>query len=246
MKFWEASHTFSHPWSTVSQAFWRKYPNEFQNHLYGTDVLSRCVSSDGKLHSTRLIISDWGIPGWMRIFMPSARAYAVEHSVVDPVNKTLTLKSHNLNASSIMSFQENVTYSAVQEDSTKLHHIVEVSCSASRMLDEIAEGWILDTVGKNAKYGLKAMDCIIDKVESEARSAFRAVDDFTTDTMRSVDQFTTDVAKSVDEFTSDAKRSLDVLMTEVDELTADAKKSIGDLTNDAADILNNDSSPIVR
>jgi len=64
----------------------------FYKLLPGTDVIERHVSADGKLHSKRLIISDWGIPGWMKFFFGESRGYAVEYSIVDPVAKTLTLK----------------------------------------------------------------------------------------------------------------------------------------------------------
>ena len=81
-----------HPWSTVTQAFWRKYPNDYQSSVYGTDVIERYVDADGKLHSKRLIISDWNIPSFMKFFFGETRGYAVEYSIVDPVEQTLTLR----------------------------------------------------------------------------------------------------------------------------------------------------------
>lgn len=54
---------FSHPWETVAQAAWRKYPNPMNPAVLGTDVIEREVVN-GVLYTHRLVSSKWGIPGW--------------------------------------------------------------------------------------------------------------------------------------------------------------------------------------
>lgn len=53
----------SHPWETVTQAAWRKYPNPISQGVIGTDVIERRVV-EGVLHSHRIVSSKWFIPKW--------------------------------------------------------------------------------------------------------------------------------------------------------------------------------------
>nr|CAD7395317.1 unnamed protein product [Timema cristinae] len=52
-----------HPWETVAQAAWRKYPNPMNTAVLGTDIVDRKVV-DGILHTHRLVSSIWGFPRW--------------------------------------------------------------------------------------------------------------------------------------------------------------------------------------
>lgn len=53
----------SHPWETVAQAAWRKYPNPMSPGVIGTDVVERSVV-DGVLHTHRLVSTKWYFPRW--------------------------------------------------------------------------------------------------------------------------------------------------------------------------------------
>ena len=52
----------SHPWETVTTAAMQKYPNPMNPSVVGVDVLDRHVDPSGKLHSHRLLSTEWGIP----------------------------------------------------------------------------------------------------------------------------------------------------------------------------------------
>lgn len=52
----------SHPWETVTTAAMQKYPNPMNPSVVGVDVLDRHIDSSGKLHSHRLLSTEWGIP----------------------------------------------------------------------------------------------------------------------------------------------------------------------------------------
>lgn len=54
----------SHPWETVVQAAWRKYPNPMNTAVIGTDVVERDIK-DGVLHSHRIVSSQWHFPKWV-------------------------------------------------------------------------------------------------------------------------------------------------------------------------------------
>lgn len=56
-------YNYSHPWETVAQAAWRKYPNPMNTAVIGTDVLERRVVN-GILHTHRLVSSKWLFPTW--------------------------------------------------------------------------------------------------------------------------------------------------------------------------------------
>lgn len=56
----------SHPWDTVIKAAMRKYPNPMNPCVVGVDVLERSVDGRGRLHSHRLLSTEWGLPGFVK------------------------------------------------------------------------------------------------------------------------------------------------------------------------------------
>ncbi|XP_048451444.1 PRELI domain containing protein 3A-like [Rhincodon typus] len=52
----------SHPWETVIKAAMRKYPNPMNPNVVGVDVLERNLDTRGRLHSHRLLSTEWGLP----------------------------------------------------------------------------------------------------------------------------------------------------------------------------------------
>lgn len=44
----------------------RKYPNPMNPCVVGVDVLERSVDGCGRLHSLRLLSTEWGLPGLVR------------------------------------------------------------------------------------------------------------------------------------------------------------------------------------
>ncbi|KYN36321.1 Protein slowmo [Trachymyrmex septentrionalis] len=97
MKIWTSEHTFDHPWETVAQAAWRKYPNPMVPSVIGADVIDREVVN-GVLRTHRLVVStQWGFPKWTQALIGYANlCYASERSEVDPVNKQMILRTHNV------------------------------------------------------------------------------------------------------------------------------------------------------
>uniref|UniRef100_A0AAQ6A964 PRELI/MSF1 domain-containing protein n=1 Tax=Amphiprion ocellaris TaxID=80972 RepID=A0AAQ6A964_AMPOC len=97
MKIWASEHIFNHPWETVTKAAMQKYPNPMNPSVFGVDVLDRSVDTEGRLHSTRLLSTEWGLPAMAKSIIGVTRTctYVQEHSVVDPKEKTFELKSTN-------------------------------------------------------------------------------------------------------------------------------------------------------
>ena len=52
----------SHPWETVTKAAMQKYPNPMNPSVFGVDVLDRRIDNQGRLHSKRLLSTEWGLP----------------------------------------------------------------------------------------------------------------------------------------------------------------------------------------
>ncbi|KAK7887094.1 hypothetical protein WMY93_026715 [Mugilogobius chulae] len=69
MKIWSTEHQFSYPWETVVKAAMRKYPNPMNPSVIGVDVLDRGLDSRGRLHSHRLLSTEWGLPGIVRAIL---------------------------------------------------------------------------------------------------------------------------------------------------------------------------------
>lgn len=40
----------------------QKYPNPMNPNVFGVDVLDRSVDKEGRLHSKRLLSTEWGLP----------------------------------------------------------------------------------------------------------------------------------------------------------------------------------------
>lgn len=60
----------SYPWETVIKAAMRKYPNPMNPNVVGVDVLDRSLDAEGRLHSHRLLSTEWGLPGIVRAVSP--------------------------------------------------------------------------------------------------------------------------------------------------------------------------------
>lgn len=56
----------SYPWETVIKAAMRKYPNPMNPSVVGVDVLDRNLDKHGRLHSHRLLSTEWGLPSVVR------------------------------------------------------------------------------------------------------------------------------------------------------------------------------------
>uniref|UniRef100_A0AAQ5YMJ1 PRELI/MSF1 domain-containing protein n=1 Tax=Amphiprion ocellaris TaxID=80972 RepID=A0AAQ5YMJ1_AMPOC len=92
-------------WDHVVAAFWQRYPNPFSTHVLTEDVVYREVTADNRLFSRRLLMKTNRLPRWAERFFPggmSRSVYIIEDSIVDPVNRSLTTYTWNLNHTTLM------------------------------------------------------------------------------------------------------------------------------------------------
>ncbi|XP_078808562.1 PRELI domain-containing protein 1, mitochondrial isoform X1 [Oryzias latipes] len=92
-------------WDHVVSAFWQRYPNPFSTHVLTEDVVYRELTADHRLLSRRLLMKTNRLPRWAERLFPagmSRSVYIVEDSIVDPVERSLTTYTWNLNHTTLM------------------------------------------------------------------------------------------------------------------------------------------------
>jgi len=178
MKIWSDTHIFEHPWETVVQACWRKYPNPMNTNVQGTDVVDRSVDQNGVLHSHRLMTTDWAMPGWVaRLVGMPERMYISEHSEVNPEEKSMAMKSRNLTLANFITVDEHLVYKQHPENPqmTLLSQEAVVHIQGIPMTDYL-EGVVFGNISSNAQKGRQAMEWVISKVKDEAKDLARTVE----------------------------------------------------------------------
>ncbi|TRY65459.1 hypothetical protein DNTS_030051 [Danionella cerebrum] len=126
----------NHPWETVTQAAMQKYPNPMNPSVFGVDVLKRNMDAQGRLHSTRLLSTEWGLPSIVRSIIGNCRTctYIQEQSTVDPKEKTFELQSTNITFTNLVSVDERLIYRPHPEhpDKTMLTQEAIISVKGGR------------------------------------------------------------------------------------------------------------------
>ncbi|XP_036430670.1 PRELI domain-containing protein 1, mitochondrial-like isoform X3 [Colossoma macropomum] len=107
MKYFFSETNIKSSWDQVFSAFWQRYPNPFSTHVLTEDVVYRSVTADHRLITRRLLTKTNRLPRWAERFFPtnlSRSVYILEDSVVDPVSKSLSTYTWNLNHTTLMEF----------------------------------------------------------------------------------------------------------------------------------------------
>ncbi|XP_024619695.1 PRELI domain containing protein 3A isoform X4 [Neophocaena asiaeorientalis asiaeorientalis] len=138
----------------------RKYPNPMNPSVVGVDVLERSVDSRGRLHSHRLLSTEWGLPSLVRAILGTSRTltYIREHSVVDPVGKKMELCSTNITLTNWVSVSERLVYTPHPEDPGRTVLTQEAVITVKGIsLGSYLESLMANTISSNAKKVLDAM-----------------------------------------------------------------------------------------
>jgi len=240
MKVWTSEHIFNHPWETVTQAVWRKYPNPHNTAVVGTDVLDRRVVQ-GVLHTHRLISSRWGLPSWAQRILGADRiCYGYEQSKVDPTERTMEMQTRNVTFASTVSMDERLVYSPdpSNEDQTILRSETIITVKGVPLTDYM-ENFLISTVSRNSFKGRDALEWIICKintnVEDLVATAKNTSTEVLTTTRRSITEMTDSASRSVDDLSMCAKKSVDeisdVAKKSIDDISYVTKKSINEIQN---------------
>jgi 4-amino-4-deoxychorismate lyase len=119
------NHTYSHPFPTVTLAFFLRYCspqlNPFASHVMSTDTISSHVDPDtGRLHTTRIHLKKSRMPPAVMKLLPTSitggaadkASYILETSVVDMREGWMSTESRNLNFVGVLSVVERQLYAA--------------------------------------------------------------------------------------------------------------------------------------
>jgi hypothetical protein len=117
------NHTYSHPFPTVTLAFFLRYCspqlNPFASHVLSTDTIaSHLDPSTGRLHTTRIHLKKSRLPPAIMKLLPSSltggttdkASYILETSVVDMREGWMATESRNLNFVGVLSVVERQMY----------------------------------------------------------------------------------------------------------------------------------------
>jgi len=170
MKIFESTHTFDHSWDRVGHAAWRKYPNPINPAVTGIDVLHRQVDANtGMLCSRRILQTKWDVPSWVTGLIGLRNpSYTHETSEVDPVNKVMVLKSVNLDCTSFISVDEQLTYQPHPQfiGKTLLTQSTEIKMFGVPLVDRL-ETMMIDKFRAQTQKGRAALEWVIDNVSRE-------------------------------------------------------------------------------
>ncbi|NWY96165.1 PLD3A protein, partial [Loxia curvirostra] len=167
------SHLFlphRHPWDTVIKAAMRKYPNPMNPCVVGVDVLNRSLDNQGRLHSHRLLSTEWGLPSIVKAILGTSRTltYIEEHSVVDPVEKKMELCSTNITLTNLVSVDERLVYTPHPENPEKTVLTQEAIITVKGIsLSSYLESLMANTISSNARKGRDALEWVISKLNTE-------------------------------------------------------------------------------
>ncbi|KAL3978732.1 hypothetical protein ACER0C_019794 [Sarotherodon galilaeus] len=170
MKIWTSEHIFNHPWEMVIKAAMQKYPNPMNPSVVGVDVLDREIDTQGRLHSKRLLSTEWGLPSIVKSLVGNARTYTYvqEQSVIDPKEKTFELQSSNITFTNMVSVDEKLTYKPHPEDPEKTILTQEAIISVKGVsLSSYLEGVMASTISTNAGKGREAVEWVIRRLNTE-------------------------------------------------------------------------------
>uniref|UniRef100_A0A4X2LQ70 PRELI domain containing 3B n=1 Tax=Vombatus ursinus TaxID=29139 RepID=A0A4X2LQ70_VOMUR len=129
-----------HPWETVTTAAMQKYPNPMNPSVVGVDVLDRHIDPTGKLHSHRLLSTEWGMPSIVK---------SISFTNMVSVDERLIYKPHPQQPGKTILTQEAI--------------ITVKGVSLSSYL----EGLMESTISSNANKGREAMEWVINKLNAE-------------------------------------------------------------------------------
>ncbi|MCL4148178.1 UNVERIFIED_CONTAM: hypothetical protein GTU68_062806, partial [Idotea baltica] len=200
--------TYSHPWETVTQAVWRKYPNPHKPEIVGTDVVERKVEK-GVLHTTRLISSRWGLPDWAKKVIGTDNiCYAFEDSKVDPIRQRMVMRTRNVTLASTVAMDEKMEYLPDPSDPSRTLLRQETLITVKGVpLTSYIESYLINSITSNSFKGREAMEWIIRKIDVE-----------------------------VEELMTSYKRGTSELKCSLEKIQDSAKKSIGGISHALKDI----------
>jgi len=169
MKTFKTERVFEYPFSTLTKAVWRKYPNPLKPEVLGTDVIKRNLEPDGSLVSERIIHSLFNLPSWSHSILGSQdqAQYVYEKSRMEPQREVMRAWSRNITHARIVTVGETITYRGLDDGRTLLtqESAVEVHIPFCGYLEQ----YIVDNIATNSLKGAEALEWSAKRVSDEEK-----------------------------------------------------------------------------
>jgi len=124
VKFYSTTYTYDYPFSTVSLAWFLRYPNPYSRHVASTDTISRSFDPiTQRLTTVRLHLKRSRLPPAVVKLLPtgslggsspapdgSSQSFILEKSVIDVKEGWMETESRNLDWNNVLSVIERHTY----------------------------------------------------------------------------------------------------------------------------------------
>jgi hypothetical protein len=168
MKEIETKHYWQYPFDLLTFANFRKYPNEFADHVISNDVLSRKILPNGLMVTDRLLQLKQPIPSFLRrLGLPFPETtYFFERSILNPQTQAFEATTHNLSMRSFFQATEICSYFADKESGgTNFHQ--KASFTACSYFSKIIEDFAVSRFESNADKGRKGLRSVLQALEDE-------------------------------------------------------------------------------
>jgi PRELI-like family len=100
---------YSDPWATVALAYFLRYPNPYASHIISCDVISRHITPEGRLRTSRLILKRGVLPKWApQGIVSRAESWVIEESEVNPEGKIVKCITKNVDHVKVLQVIESV------------------------------------------------------------------------------------------------------------------------------------------
>lgn len=167
MKLFSNNYDFDYPWERVTAANWQKYPNAVSTHVVAVDVLRRELQDSGNvLVSERLLTVQQKVPRWILLVLGGSNvSYVREVSTVNLRDRTLVLRSCNLNYVNLLRVYETVEYTphpADPRNKTLFAQQAQITAGGKfgRLVNRL-EDWSVQRFGDNAQKGKDGFDSVL-------------------------------------------------------------------------------------
>lgn len=133
VKFYSTNYTYDFPLSTVSLAYFLRYPNPYSKHVVSSDVIDRHFDAETqRLYTTRLHLKRSRIPPAMFRLLPrgllgqtekqgDGSSYILETSTVDMREGWMRTESRNLEWTGVLSVVERQLYTDARDAAAQAH-----------------------------------------------------------------------------------------------------------------------------
>lgn len=168
MVLWQKnSHIFSDDFTTVSLAFFNRYPNPYSSHVRSIDTLDRYLDTDGNMYTTRLIKKIGKLPKWVKPLLSGITdSWVIEESIVNPSTKTLQTYTRNLDHTNIVKVEEYTDYEFDSVNQcTLVNSKVKFSSGFKFGVRSRIENWSLNRFDENIKKSRLGMSFVMEQVK---------------------------------------------------------------------------------